>query len=123
MATHVISRQAGAGTPGVDTEGAVGATFAVTAAGEVATYDITTTKALTLSLSDGTSKGYRHIIEVWVRQGATGYAVTLPTGVKWASGTAPTIATTANSISILRFMTVDGGATWAGELVAGAALS
>lgn len=39
---------------------------------------------------------------------------TWPGTVTWAGGTAPTLSTATDSIDILAFLTVDGGATWLG---------
>lgn len=109
--------------PGVIKETA-GATYQLNAGGYMV-YDLTTSASLTLSLpaAGSVQKGYREVIEAWIRQGATGYAVTLPTGVKWKAATAPTIDTTASVIYMLRFITVDGGTTWVGELVTGGSVS
>jgi hypothetical protein len=83
-------------------------------------HDLNLTQSITLSLIHGGNKGFRYAAEVWLRQGATAnFTVTLPAGVKWAGGVAPTIDKSANSISVIRFITVDGGVTWAGELVGG----
>ena len=41
--------------------------------------------------------------------------VTLPTIVKWMSGTAPTPNSVAGKIDVFRFTTPDAGATWFGS--------
>jgi len=43
-------------------------------------------------------------------------AITWPSGIKWAGGTAPTL--TASGIDVLTFITPDGGTTWRGVVSA-----
>ncbi len=55
---------------------------------------------------------------LYITQDSTGgRTVTWPASVKWADGTAPTLSTTANAISIVVFETINGGTTWFGSLV------
>ncbi|GBR00583.1 hypothetical protein [Acetobacter oeni] len=86
--------------------------IAYAASGSVA-YDVTPSQALALTLSGGTA-GQEQRITVVIRQGATGYAVTLPAGVIWA-GSTPAVSTTAGQATILTFYTDDGGATIFGK--------
>lgn len=46
-----------------------------------------------------------------------GHTLTLPSSVKWAGGTAPTITTTASTSTLYRFTTFDFGTTWTAFLV------
>ncbi|WP_035979757.1 collagen-like protein [Kozakia baliensis] len=89
--------------------------LAFAATGDVA-YDVTPTQALTLSLSGGVA-GQFQILRLVIRQPSSGgFAVTLPTGVKYAGGAAPTVSTTAGQITVLTFATDDGGVTYLGGL-------
>ena len=45
---------------------------------------------------------------------ASGYTVTWPTSVDWASATAPTLTATASAIDYFVFITHDGGTNWYG---------
>lgn len=78
-------------------------------------YDLTLSANCTLSLGGGTA-GYERRVKVYLRQDATaGRAVTLPAGVKWAGGQAPTPGTAAGNVDVFVFTTPDGGATWFGD--------
>ena len=50
------------------------------------------------------------------QDGTGGRTVTWPASVDWAGGTAPTLVTTASSVSILVFFTIDGGTIWHGMM-------
>ena len=45
---------------------------------------------------------------------ASGYTVTWPASVDWASATAPTLTATASAVDYFVFITHDGGTTWYG---------
>jgi len=45
---------------------------------------------------------------------ASGYTVTWPSAVDWASATAPTLTATASAVDYFVFITHDGGTTWYG---------
>lgn len=45
-----------------------------------------------------------------------GRSIAWPKSVKWPEGTAPTIGSAPNSETVLRFITIDGGASWRGFL-------
>lgn len=49
-----------------------------------------------------------------------GNTISWPASVDWDSGTAPTLTTTGNNVSILEFLTIDEGTTWFGFLAADA---
>lgn len=58
-------------------------------------------------------------LEMVVTQDATGgRAITWPAAVKWPNGTAPTLSSGANQVDHLAFMTVDGGTTIYGRMIA-----
>ncbi|NHN83681.1 hypothetical protein GOB93_03375 [Acetobacter musti] len=104
----------GTATVPVTTTASPGASYAIAfpASGSVA-YDITPSEAMALTLSGGTV-GQEQRVTVVIRQGATGYPVTLPPNVIWAS-TTPVISTTAYQATILTFYTDDGGVTIFGK--------
>lgn len=78
-------------------------------------YDLTLTSNCVLTLSGGAA-GQQQTVSVYLRQDATaGRVVTLPTGVRWQGGTAPTPNTAAGVIDVYRFTTPDAGATWFGS--------
>ena len=81
-------------------------------------WDLTLTANCTLSFTGFTS-GFGCSIWVILRQDGTGgRTVTWPasTTLKWPSGSAPFLTTTANGISLLTFVSVDGGTTIFGGL-------
>lgn len=51
------------------------------------------------------------------QDGTGGWAVTWPSAIKWAGGTAPVITTTASRTDIITIITYDGGTTYAGAIV------
>lgn len=93
---------------------ATGATTLNLANGNV--FDVTLTGAVTFTFS-GATAGKACAFSLYRRQDATGSrVVTWPASVKWSGG-APTLTTTANSVDVLVFETLDGGTTWYGSLV------
>ena len=67
----------------------------------------------TLSFSNVPAAGKVYSLTLFLNQDATGSrTVTWPAAVKWASGTAPTLTTTANKTDIVSLVTHDGGVTW-----------
>lgn len=77
-------------------------------------FDVTLDNNATFTFSSAVS-GFGIGFTLILRQDATGgRTVTWPASVKWDSGTAPTLGTAANNISLLTFYTVDGGTTWLG---------
>ncbi len=78
-------------------------------------YDVTLTASCTFSLSGGVA-GQVQSIMLFLRQDATaGRVATLPAGVKWAGGAAPTPNTAAGSMDVFMFFTPDAGVTWFGS--------
>ena len=83
------------------------------AAGNAA-YDITLNGNTSFALTGGTAGQYQTITAVLRQGGSGGYTPTLPANVKWASGSAPVIATTAGTVTTIIFGTSDGGQTIVG---------
>ncbi len=93
----------------------VSGTFALDAAA-FPVYDLQLVGACTFTLSnpapgDWTLRAYT--VTLKLRNGATAYAATFPSKVKWAGGTAPALSG-ANKADIFSFTTFDRGDTWAG---------
>lgn len=77
------------------------------------TQSLNTTFAFT-----GATSGKACSFSLYRKQDATGgRTVAWPASVKWSGGTPPTLTTTANSVDILVFETLNGGTTWFGSLV------
>lgn len=94
---------------------ATGATTLNLANGNV--FNVTMTGDVTFTFS-GATNGKACSFGLYLSQDATGsHAVTWPSGVKWAGGTAPTLTTTASAVDVLVFESLDGGTTWYGSLV------
>jgi hypothetical protein len=64
-----------------------------------------------ISFTNWPSTGKAASIILILTQDSTGSRAPTFTGVKWAGGSAPTISGTAGDVSILTFLTVDGGTT------------
>jgi hypothetical protein len=82
-------------------------------------HNVTWNASTTLAFTGATS-GRACTLTVFLRHDATtnSYTVTWPTSVRWPNGAAPLLPTnTASSLSILTFLTVDGGTNWYGGLV------
>ena len=80
-----------------------------------AAYDLTLTGACAVTLAGGTA-GQVQTITLFSRQDATaGRVLTLPPGVKWSGGNAPTPNTAAGGIDVFTFTTPDAGATVLGS--------
>jgi hypothetical protein len=47
-------------------------------------------------------------------QDSTARAITWPSSVDWAGGTAPTLTAAANGVDVFVFYTIDGGTTYYG---------
>ena len=85
-------------------------TLAFPASGN-AVYDMTLTGNCVITLSGGTA-GQHQVITLYLRQDATaGHTPTLPAGIKWPGGTAPTPNTGAGGLDVFILSTPDGGAT------------
>jgi hypothetical protein len=102
----------GGGLEGVNVAGNSGssATIALTA-GNVQTYTINA--SCTFTMPSGLTSGVGLSFTVILTDSGGSHTVAF-TGVKWASGAAPTFSTTAGSIDIFTFVSVNGGTTWYG---------
>ncbi len=77
-------------------------------------FNITLTGNCTFAFS-GATNGVMCSFTLFVSQDGTGgRTVTWPGSVKWSAGAAPTLPTTGNAVSILSFLTINGGSTWFG---------
>lgn len=98
-------------TERVNTVAASGAAQTLPAPTSYTVSDITLSNACTLTLPAATAGQSLTLV---LRQDATGSrAVTWPAGVKWASGTAPTMTSTANAVDVYSFLCVNG-VSWMG---------
>jgi hypothetical protein len=81
-------------------------------------YNVTMTGNCLFTLSGGVS-GSRYIITIFLRQDPTaGRSPSFSSNVSWPGNVAPTFNTAAGGYDIVQFVTVDGGNTFAGQLVA-----
>lgn len=81
-------------------------------------HELTLTDNCTLTFS-GAGSDAAHEFALVLYQDATGSrSVTWPASVKWAGGSAPTLTSSANAIDWLAFLSIDGGATWLGRVLA-----
>lgn len=104
----------GGGQETVSTLNGIGVTTLNLANGNI--FNVTLTGNTTFTFS-GATAGKACSFSLYRTQDATGSrTVTWPAGVRW-SGSAPTLTTTANSVDILVFETIDGGTNWYGSLV------
>lgn len=84
-------------------------------------FDITLTANCTFTITNPPANS--GAFNMRLKQDATGGRTrTWPASVKWPNGTVPTLVTTANSVSVLTFVTFDGGTTWDG-FVAGTGIA
>jgi hypothetical protein len=80
-------------------------------------FEPTLTENVTVSIANPPASGKGGSFTLILRQDGTGgWAVTWPSSVKWAGGTAPTLTTAASAVDVLTFLTTDAGATWFGFL-------
>lgn len=90
---------------------------AITADAEAATvfYHVLTENT-TFTFSNAPTSGESTAIAIQIVQdsGGSGYTVTWPSSVNWASGTAPTLTSTADAVDWFVFITHDGGTNWYG---------
>lgn len=83
-----------------------------------AVFDITLSANCTVSFLFGSAVGIVQRLTLILRQPASGttFTATLPSGVKYAGGSPPTVGTAAGSVTVIGFMTPDNGATILGGL-------
>ena len=86
------------------------------------THTLSGTTSYTFSNPEGSGYVSAFTLKVIQDSSASGYAITWPSDVDWAGGTAPTLTATANAVDIFVFYTNDGGTTYYG-FVAGQALA
>lgn len=105
----------------VNTVAATGAAETLPATANV--HDLTLTANCTITLPTLTS-GKACAITVILRQDGTGSRlVTWPGSVSWVTGSAPTLKTAAAAVDVVTLFTLDGGTSWGGAAVGGAALT
>lgn len=68
----------------------------------------------TLTISNPPASGSGGSFTLIFTADGTARAVTWPSSIKWASGTAPTITSTSGKVDSFAFFTSDGGTTWQG---------
>lgn len=104
----------GAGYP-VTSVGSV-ASYALTfpASGNIA-YDFTLGQTLTLTIGGGVAGNWQQMTIILRQPSGGGVTVNLPTAF-YAGGSAPTVGTGANAITVITFGTDDGGVTIFGGL-------
>ena len=90
--------------------------------GNVFSHTLTENTTFTFSNPPASGTAYAFSLRIIQDASASGYAVTWPGSVDWASATAPTLTATASAVDWLVFSTVDGGTTWYG-FVSGQALA
>lgn len=74
-------------------------------------YDITLTANCTITLTGGTASQYQTVTLIMRQNSTAGWLPTLPTGIHWPGGIAPTPNTTAGKIDVFTLTTSDGGTT------------
>jgi hypothetical protein len=95
---------------------------AVTLTGTSTTIDLATatnfvhdlTGATTYTFSNPASTGNATAFTLKIIQDSTARAITWPSSVDWAGGTAPTLTATDNGVDVFVFYTIDGGTTYYG---------
>lgn len=82
-------------------------------------FDVTLDADCTFTFA-GATNGTACSFTLLLRQNGTGgWDVTWPGSVIWASGTAPTLDTTASTAAVLTFFSIDGGTNWYGFATGG----
>ena len=77
-------------------------------------WDITLTANCTLSFTGATVGSECSVVLILRQDGTGGRTVTWPGGVSWPSGGAPTLNSTAASVTVVVVSSGDGGSTWLG---------
>jgi len=84
-------------------------------------FDITLTDNCSFTFANPPASGTAGSITLFLTQDATGgRTVTWPAAVEWVSGSAPTLKSGADELSIVTVITLDGGTTWHGTVVTAA---
>lgn len=80
-------------------------------------FDVTRDQNTTLVFDNPPVSGKAGSFTLILRQDGTGgWTTTMPASVIWEGASEPIFSTTANTVDILSFLTVDGGTTWYGFL-------
>ena len=111
---YVQSINGGAET--YQTIAALGATHTLDLANGNA-FDATLTANCTLTFSGATAGTLCSFMLLLRQNGTGGWTTTWPGSVIWAGGSAPTVSTTASTLSEFVFETTDGGTVWLGHAV------
>lgn len=112
--TTGLALAANGGRETVSTASATGATTLNLANGNV--FNVTLTGNTTFTFS-GATNGVACSFALYLSQDGTGgRTTTWPGSVRWPSGAAPTLTTTASAIDLLIFESINGGTTWFGSL-------
>ena len=83
-------------------------------AGNVFSHTLSENTTFTFSNPPASGTAYGMTIRVVQDASASGYTLTWPASVDWASATAPTLTADADAVDVFGFFTVDGGTTWYG---------
>lgn len=76
--------------------------------------DITLTANCTITFATVTSTTAHKFTLILRQDGTGGRTVTWPGSVVWSDGSVPVVNSSANAVTIIDFLTVDGGTTWWG---------
>lgn len=87
------------------------------------THDVTLTADCTFTFSGAVTAEAWYFTLVLRQDGTGGWDATWPGSVVWPGGSAPVLDTTASTLEVLTFFTLDGGTTWYGFLSGGAAVA
>lgn len=83
-------------------------------AANVFSHTLTENTTFTFSNPPASGIAYGFALKIIQDASASGYTVTWPVSVDWASATAPTLTATASAVDQFVFYTHDDGATWYG---------
>jgi len=78
-------------------------------------YDLTVDSDVTFSFDGASETSGGNLVTVILRQDATGgRSINWPTDILWNAGSAPSLSTNAGDISLITFVTPNGGTDWIG---------
>jgi len=72
------------------------------------------TENVTYTFSNPAASGRASIFALKVIQGSSTFAITWPTSVDWAGGSAPTLSASNDQVDVFILFTIDGGTTYYG---------
>jgi len=128
VAAHLADTTSAHAAASVDAVARLGggkeAVTALAATGSTETLDISSSNVITAAqdasctytMPSGLTSGVAISFSLVITSGGA-YTATF-TGVKWAAGTAPTLTSGAGKVDIFTFLTLDGGTTWYGSVLA-----